>query len=285
MWEWWYYFLWVVLFIQGGQGQVAYDPVTNALVCSKAGGSFCIGKSLDATTMASCVSATVVEVRSCGIQLAQIIPSDLRFAAVCFESSPSSGDAVCAFNGTGYTLSNEPVPVPGSILCDSVGNGNGSEENPLATRRQDTPSNSSSDAATACINPDVTASTQTVNPLAPPYSAAYPMSSDLGSGLSTPSLVATQSVGIPSSSSGTPRVLTLTESRAHSTTTVTSTSTHPVSTSTIIVTAGMHTKSAASATPSSNIGVSLAGHRGPYDVSGVQVAWAMLATSWVILLS
>ncbi|PYI05331.1 hypothetical protein BO78DRAFT_387809 [Aspergillus sclerotiicarbonarius CBS 121057] len=81
----------ILAFMLTAASQIAYNPKTNSLICSKPGGSYCVYGSLEGSTIIS-----------------------------CYESTPPTGDAVCAFNGTGYTLSMSKVPVPESILCDET---------------------------------------------------------------------------------------------------------------------------------------------------------------------
>ncbi|OJJ82452.1 uncharacterized protein ASPGLDRAFT_153216, partial [Aspergillus glaucus CBS 516.65] len=66
----------------------------------------------------SCLSNTDAEIRSCNIELSKILPRGYEETAVCYESSPSAGDAVCAFNGTGYTLDGSRVKLDETVLCD-----------------------------------------------------------------------------------------------------------------------------------------------------------------------
>ncbi|EYE97506.1 uncharacterized protein EURHEDRAFT_420431, partial [Aspergillus ruber CBS 135680] len=73
------------------------SPKTNTLLCSKPGGHYCLEGSLKSPIMMSCLSNTDAEIR--------------------YESSPSAGDAVCAFNGTGYTLDGSRVKVGETALC------------------------------------------------------------------------------------------------------------------------------------------------------------------------
>ncbi|GKZ39372.1 hypothetical protein AbraIFM66950_000186 [Aspergillus brasiliensis] len=54
--------------------------------------------------------------------LKDILPAGYEGKATCYESNPHAGDALCAFNGTGYKLINKlrdavPISVPETILC------------------------------------------------------------------------------------------------------------------------------------------------------------------------
>ncbi|RLL97400.1 hypothetical protein CFD26_106518 [Aspergillus turcosus] len=93
------------------------DPTSNTLVCSKPGGSYCPEGSLKGSTIVSCVSGSMIEVRSCNTMLSRFIPPLYTGAAVCYESSKHAGDAVCAFNGTGYSIDGEISHIPETSLC------------------------------------------------------------------------------------------------------------------------------------------------------------------------
>ncbi|RHZ63961.1 hypothetical protein CDV55_106792 [Aspergillus turcosus] len=93
------------------------DPTSNTLVCSKPGGSYCPEGSLKGSTIISCASRSMIEVRSCNTMLSRFIPPLYTGAAVCYESSKHAGDAVCAFNGTGYSIDGEISHIPETSLC------------------------------------------------------------------------------------------------------------------------------------------------------------------------
>ena len=92
--------------------------------------------SLGGSGVVSCISSTIVEVRSCNIELSHVLPKGYEQTAVCeysydikrdgfdrigYQSSEKAGDAHCAFNGTGYSLEyHSTIPVPGTVLCESA---------------------------------------------------------------------------------------------------------------------------------------------------------------------
>ncbi|KAI9925527.1 hypothetical protein MW887_005908 [Aspergillus wentii] len=113
--------LWLLSFTLGlSRAQMKYEPDTNSLFCSKPGGSYCASASLKGSTMISCASSSFAQIRSCNVELAKILPGGYESTAVCYESSPDSGDAVCVFNGTGYTLIGSKIHIPETILCDTA---------------------------------------------------------------------------------------------------------------------------------------------------------------------
>ncbi|KAE8132900.1 hypothetical protein BDV38DRAFT_287255 [Aspergillus pseudotamarii] len=84
-------------------------------LCSTPGTHYCTYSSLHGPEILSCVSRTRAELRSCNIELARIIPKAMRG----YESSPDAGDAICAFNGMGYSrLRGGTVEVPGTEICE-----------------------------------------------------------------------------------------------------------------------------------------------------------------------
>ncbi|BCS12300.1 similar to An03g04980 [Aspergillus luchuensis] len=99
------------------------DPETNSLVCSKPGGSYCASGSLEGPTIITCASQHTVEISSCNLFLKDLLPEGYEEKATCYETTSSAGDALCAFNGTGYAIIKKsrdviPVSVPETILCD-----------------------------------------------------------------------------------------------------------------------------------------------------------------------
>ncbi|KAL4981076.1 hypothetical protein BDW66DRAFT_146847 [Aspergillus desertorum] len=100
--------------------QISYDPKTNHILCPTPNTQYCAAASLQSSSIISCMPQGTVEIRSCNIELSGVLPVGYEGAAVCCESSFQSGDAVCAFNGTGYTLEGLEVNVPETVLCDDT---------------------------------------------------------------------------------------------------------------------------------------------------------------------
>ncbi|OJJ67955.1 hypothetical protein ASPBRDRAFT_660455, partial [Aspergillus brasiliensis CBS 101740] len=98
------------------------DPKSNTLYCSKPGRSYCASGSLEGPLVFACAVQHSVVIRSCNIFLKDILPVGYEGKATCYETNPHAGDALCAFNGTGYKLINTlrdavPISVPETILC------------------------------------------------------------------------------------------------------------------------------------------------------------------------
>ncbi|KAL4737709.1 hypothetical protein BDV11DRAFT_171698 [Aspergillus similis] len=106
------------------QAQIRYDSKTNHLLCPAPNTQYCAAASLQSSSIISCTQQGTAEIRSCEIEainrLSSILPVGYERAAVCYESSFQSGDAVCTFNGTGYTLEGLEVNVPETVLCDDI---------------------------------------------------------------------------------------------------------------------------------------------------------------------
>ncbi|KAL4764666.1 uncharacterized protein BDW70DRAFT_156817 [Aspergillus foveolatus] len=102
------------------QAQIRYDSRTNHLLCPAPNRQYCAAASLQSSSIISCTQQGTAEIRSCEIALSSILPVGFERAGVCYESSLQSGDAVCAFNGTGYTLEGLEVNVPETVLCDGI---------------------------------------------------------------------------------------------------------------------------------------------------------------------
>ncbi|RAH81794.1 hypothetical protein BO86DRAFT_399629 [Aspergillus japonicus CBS 114.51] len=109
-------------FLLSATAQILYDPDTNIVLCPQNGGSYCVHGSLKGPTLISCASNVSVEIHICNILLSKVLPDEYKQAATCHETSPSAGDALCAFNGTGYLLSSPvlPVAIPETLLCEDT---------------------------------------------------------------------------------------------------------------------------------------------------------------------
>ncbi|KAL4933064.1 uncharacterized protein BDV17DRAFT_287422 [Aspergillus undulatus] len=82
--------------------QIGCDSKANHTLCPNPETRFCASGSLQGPSITSCTAGEdgKAEIRS------------------CYESTPQAEDAVCAFNGTGYTPAGFEVDVPETILCD-----------------------------------------------------------------------------------------------------------------------------------------------------------------------
>ncbi|KNG86128.1 hypothetical protein ANOM_005477 [Aspergillus nomiae NRRL 13137] len=110
------YLFTITTFLHPGWAQTNQRTPNN--LCSTPGTHYCTHSSLHSPEILSCVTRTRAELRSCNVELARIIPKGYEEWALCYESSPAAGDAVCAFNGTGYTRKGATVAVPETGICE-----------------------------------------------------------------------------------------------------------------------------------------------------------------------
>ncbi|RJE19898.1 hypothetical protein PHISCL_07767 [Aspergillus sclerotialis] len=100
-------------------------------------GSYCMNGSMGGSTMISCISSDVAVVTSCNIELSSILPKGFGESAVCYEPTPDSGQAVCAFNGTGYYSDGRSCPVLETALCGNVNPFADEKDHPISKRSAD----------------------------------------------------------------------------------------------------------------------------------------------------
>ncbi|QDS68154.1 hypothetical protein FKW77_010344 [Venturia effusa] len=95
------------------KAQLAYDHSTQSLKCALPNGIYCVGDSMSQSYIARC-NAGVATISCCTTELSSLPPLGLKPAALCFQSSPTSGDASCVLNGTTHSAdgpSTSPAPV------------------------------------------------------------------------------------------------------------------------------------------------------------------------------
>ncbi|KAL5333351.1 hypothetical protein BJX70DRAFT_403642 [Aspergillus crustosus] len=100
--------------------QIGYDAQTTHFVCPSPNAHYCAAGSLQGSSLISCTAGGDVEVWSCRVVLSHILPPGYEDVAICYESSKDAGDAVCAFNGTGYTFTNLEILIPETKLCEDA---------------------------------------------------------------------------------------------------------------------------------------------------------------------
>ncbi|KAB8227492.1 uncharacterized protein BDW43DRAFT_316796 [Aspergillus alliaceus] len=118
-------FLWILTTLL----QIGWARFPNTL-CSTIGGHYCTHGSLQSPTIVSCPSPTRVELRSCNIEHASSDPllandhtNPSKLSHILpqgYETWALSGDAICAFNGTGYIWRRVTVPVPETVICNNI---------------------------------------------------------------------------------------------------------------------------------------------------------------------
>jgi len=83
-----------------------------------AGKNFCAGTSLETNIIIRCTGEKG-QPGNCNDNLAGVPPVGVKSFAPCFQTSETSGDAACSFNGIAYPDSGEPFPIPGSSVSSS----------------------------------------------------------------------------------------------------------------------------------------------------------------------
>jgi len=95
--------------------QVVFNSTTNTFSCfgDAAGKNFCAGDSLATNIIIRC-TGTQGQPGNCNDNLAGVPPVGVKTFAPCYQTSNTTGDAVCSFNGIGYPDSGQPFPIPGA---------------------------------------------------------------------------------------------------------------------------------------------------------------------------
>ncbi|RAL14291.1 uncharacterized protein BO97DRAFT_465946 [Aspergillus homomorphus CBS 101889] len=103
-----------------GAAQILCDPEINSVLCPQKDGNYCLHGSLNGPTIIVCASSAFTEVYSCNEILTTVLSDDYQSTATCYETFAAAGDALCAFNGTGYSLSDPAlsIQVPETLLCE-----------------------------------------------------------------------------------------------------------------------------------------------------------------------
>ncbi|KAL2844739.1 hypothetical protein BJY01DRAFT_248020 [Aspergillus pseudoustus] len=99
------------------RAQIGYNAKTNKFLCPAPATQYCAAASLLGSSIISCTAQGSAQIKNCFVEFSHLLPAGCERAAVCYESSPKSGNAVCAFNGTGYTFAGSEIDVPGTVLC------------------------------------------------------------------------------------------------------------------------------------------------------------------------
>ncbi|GAE00148.1 hypothetical protein AOR_1_1420114 [Paecilomyces variotii No. 5] len=109
---------WIIVLGVPVRGQIDGRLAGNTFLCSKVGGTYCDGKSMETAVLISCLSLSVAQFHSCNVQLVNALPDGYKESALCYESPERDGNAVCAFNGSGYPLDGSSFSLPESLLSN-----------------------------------------------------------------------------------------------------------------------------------------------------------------------
>ncbi|KAF3932589.1 hypothetical protein ABW20_dc0107604 [Dactylellina cionopaga] len=86
---------------------------------SAAGKNFCAGDSLQTNIIIRC-TGTKGQPGNCNDNLAGIPPVGVKSFAPCYQTSNTTGDAACSFNGIAYPDSGNSFPIPGASSSSSA---------------------------------------------------------------------------------------------------------------------------------------------------------------------
>ncbi|KAF3906888.1 hypothetical protein ABW21_db0209128 [Orbilia brochopaga] len=102
--------------------QVTFNSGDNTFSClgAAAGKNFCAGNSLSSNIIIRCTGEKG-QPGNCNDNLAGIPPVGVKSAALCWQTSDTSGDANCSFNGTVYPDNGSaPFPIPSGSASSSA---------------------------------------------------------------------------------------------------------------------------------------------------------------------
>lgn len=101
--------------------QVVFDNTTSTFQClgPAAGKDFCAGDSLETNIIIRC-SGTTGQPGNCNDNLNGVSPVGVKSSALCYQTSNTTGDAACSFNGIAYPDSGAPFSIPGASSSSSA---------------------------------------------------------------------------------------------------------------------------------------------------------------------
>jgi len=135
--------------------QVTFNDTTNTFTCSgfAENHNFCAGDSLATNIIIRC-TGTVGQPGNCNDNLAGIPPVGVKTFAPCYQTSNTSGDAVCSFNGIGYPEDgSQPFPLPGVSTTSSVTTASSTSSSTSSSTISSSFSTSSSTSTTTAVSP------------------------------------------------------------------------------------------------------------------------------------
>ncbi|KAF2138067.1 uncharacterized protein K452DRAFT_361541 [Aplosporella prunicola CBS 121167] len=105
-------------------GQVTYNGESGIFTCATASGAYCSGDSLSSNIIIRCSGGVGIP-GNCNDNLAGITPVGVKTSALCYQTSPTAGDAVCSFNNVGY---------PGNAAAFAIANCNTPSNGSVSTQ-------------------------------------------------------------------------------------------------------------------------------------------------------
>jgi len=98
--------------------QLTFDNGEFKCLGSAAGKNFCGGDSLQTNIIIRC-SGETGQPGNCNDNLAGIPPVGVKSFAPCYQTSNTTGDAACSFNGIAYPDTGNSFPIPGASSSSS----------------------------------------------------------------------------------------------------------------------------------------------------------------------
>ncbi|KAL2038203.1 hypothetical protein N7G274_009151 [Stereocaulon virgatum] len=81
--------------------QVVLNTTTGLVLCPAPGGNYCAGPSLESNIIIRC-TGTSGQPGNCWDNLASVPPVGHKLGALCYQSTPTAGDAACSLDGIVY---------------------------------------------------------------------------------------------------------------------------------------------------------------------------------------
>ncbi|MCJ1281841.1 hypothetical protein MMC26_001164 [Xylographa opegraphella] len=153
-----------------------------------AGKNFCAAASLTSNIIIRC-SGTVGQPGNCNDNLAGVPPVGIKDFAPCYQSSPTTGDAACSYNGIAYPDSGPPFNISSGAPISS----SSSSPAPSASTTSLTSTSPTPTASSTSSGPTSSFSTTLVTPYVPLGTGAVPIATTTAATNSTSSSAATQS--------------------------------------------------------------------------------------------
>ncbi|KAF3928619.1 hypothetical protein AA313_de0204959 [Arthrobotrys entomopaga] len=99
--------------------ELVFDNGTFKCLGDAAGKNFCAGDSLQTNIIIRCTGETG-QPGNCNDNLAGVPPVGVKTFAPCYQTSNTTGDAACSFNGIAYPDSGNSFPIPGASSSSSA---------------------------------------------------------------------------------------------------------------------------------------------------------------------
>ncbi|KAF2091521.1 hypothetical protein K490DRAFT_52723 [Saccharata proteae CBS 121410] len=96
------------------------DEATGKFTCALPNAAYCAGDSLSSNIIIRCSSDSEGQPGNCNDNLAGLTPVGVKEYAPCYQSSNTTGDAVCSFNNVGYPDDGAAFPICGGKAAGTI---------------------------------------------------------------------------------------------------------------------------------------------------------------------